>query len=84
VIGSFLLTVTHFDQELQLLTGILELILLNFAVDHSVKRGLIRLIVLNGLLINLVSLLVVIQHALLEGNFSEIISILGLDRGRLI
>lgn len=84
MIRSLLLAVTHFDQELKLLACVLKLILLDFAVNHSVKRGLVRLIILDSLLINLVGLLVIIQHALLERNLSEIIGILGLNCGGFI
>ena len=60
---------TNLNQELKLLLSILELILLNFAVDHTIKRGLVGLIKGRSLLVHAISSVVVAKHAVLVGQF---------------
>jgi hypothetical protein len=45
VIGCFNFRITNFNQKLQLLACIFQLILLDFAVNHAIQWSLIRLVV---------------------------------------
>ena len=56
---------TNLNQELKLLLSVLKLILLNFAVDHTIKRGLVGLIKGRCLLVHAISSIVVSKHAVL-------------------
>lgn len=75
VIGSFFVVFTYFNEEFKLLTGILQLILFDLTVNHSIKWCLVCLIKRNGLLIYLICSIEIIQHTFLISNFRMVISI---------
>ena len=84
VVARLLLIITQFHQELELMLGVLQLVLFDFAVDHTVQWGLVRLIVARGLLVDLIRRGEVAQHALLKRNLRIEVCVLGLKHRRLI
>ena len=76
MVWSLLMVFTDFDQELKLLFSIFELVLLDFAVNHTVKRSLICLVQLRCLLVDLVTSIEIIDHTFLKRDLRLEVSIL--------
>lgn len=69
MLRALTLSLANLEEEFELLGGIIILLLLDAAVDHSIERLQVRLVLLGSALVSLVGLLVFSLKATLVASF---------------
>jgi len=69
MLRALTLSLANLEEEFELLGGIIILLLLDAAVDHTIERLQVRLVLLGSALVSLVGLLVFSLKATLVASF---------------